>query len=226
METYCSLFFQQPTPDDFFYQKPITYQCDDHRIKVANDEKMEEHLLTAKQNFQEKLEQFRKMIKLAGKKEIAYDDMITDITELFLSGETIDRYPESVGSSSKSLTVLFWNLGNWSRGTNFKVPSNIEYDNIFFKEDKPGDYPDHVEEANNLFIQIVKSLRAHIVLNCEATSLLPYRGYLEKHGWNFALMMQLTCVAWLELEWKVVSSRLVDHMKQIQETYGIVQFIV
>ena len=42
IETYCDLFFQQPTPEDFFHQKPIVYQCEDHRIKVAQTEKMEE----------------------------------------------------------------------------------------------------------------------------------------------------------------------------------------
>ena len=202
------IFFQQPTPDDFFHQKPIVYPCEDHRIKVANDEKMEDRSRTAKQNFDEKVKYFKEQIKAAGKKEVAYDEMITDTTESFLSDEKIERNPESVGRSSKSLSVLFWNLGNWSCGTNFKVPSNVEYNNLFYKEEKPAEYPDHVPEANNLFIQMVRNLRAHIVFNCEASSLLPYRTYLEKYGWTLCfLMMQLTCVVWLELEWKVQSSR-------------------
>ena len=202
VDIYCDLFFQLPTSDDFFYQKPIVYQCDDHRIKVANSEKMEERSRNAKQNFDEKLKHFRDQIKVAGKKEVAYDDMITDITELFLSGEKIDRNPESVGSSSKSLSVLFWNLGNWSRGTNHKIPSNVEYDNIFYKEEKPSEYPDHVPEANNLFIQMVKNLRAHIVLNCEASTLLPFRGYLEKHGWTLCFndATDLCCLARIGVE--------------------------
>ena len=49
----------------------------------------------------------------------SYDDIISDITELFLSGEKIERNPESLGSSSKSLTTLMWNLGNWRRGMNW-----------------------------------------------------------------------------------------------------------
>ena len=51
-------------------------------------------------------------------KEYAYDDLVSDINELFLSGEKMARNPESLGSSSKSLTTLFWNLGNWKRGKN------------------------------------------------------------------------------------------------------------
>ena len=58
------------------------------------------------------MKSFKEQIKVAGKKEVAYDDMITDITESFLASEKIERNKESVGSSSKSLSVLFWNLGN------------------------------------------------------------------------------------------------------------------
>ena len=46
------------------------------------------------------------------KGEYAYDDLVADIIELFLSGERMARNPESLGISSKSLTTLFWNLGN------------------------------------------------------------------------------------------------------------------
>lgn len=31
---------------------------------------------------------------------------------------------------------------------------------------------------------MVKNLRAHIMLVCESLTLLPYRGYLEAHGWT------------------------------------------
>ena len=54
--------------------------------------------------------------------EYSYDDIVSDITELFLSGEKMERKPESLGSSSKSLTALFWNLGNWRRGENWRLP--------------------------------------------------------------------------------------------------------
>ena len=35
IEIYCDLFFQQPTPEEYFYQKSIVYQCEDHRLRVA-----------------------------------------------------------------------------------------------------------------------------------------------------------------------------------------------
>ncbi len=204
-QTYCSLFFEKPTPEEYFYQKAITYQCEDHRIKVADGEKMAEKSQAAKENFEKKVKSLEDVIKAGGKKETAYDDMITDMTELFLSGEAIDRNPESIGSSSKSLTVLFWNVGNWNRGKNFKIPSNIEYDNLFYKEDYPEKYPNHVEENNNLFIQIVKNLRAHVILNCEASTLLPFRKYLENHGWTICFndATDLCCLARVGVEGSV-----------------------
>ena len=66
----------------------------------------------AKQEFVENKEVLAAQVRLAGKDEMAYDDLITDITELFLSGEAITRDKESVGSSSKALTVMLWNFGN------------------------------------------------------------------------------------------------------------------
>ena len=37
---YCELFYSMPTPEDFFYQKAITYTCEDHRLRLKEDEKM------------------------------------------------------------------------------------------------------------------------------------------------------------------------------------------
>ena len=37
---YCELFFEKPTPEDFFYQKAITYTCEDHRLRLGDDDRM------------------------------------------------------------------------------------------------------------------------------------------------------------------------------------------
>ena len=197
IEIYCNLFFEKPTPEEYFYQKAIVYSCEDHRLRMKNDECMKERSQIAKNDFNEGKSVLADQVRLAGKNEMSYDNMITDITELFLSGEAIARNPETLGSSSKSLTVLFWNLGNWQRGINFRVPSDLEYQNLFYKEERPDTYPDHVPENNNLFLQMIKNLRAHIVLNCEATTLLPFREYLEKHHWTLCFndATDLCCLA-------------------------------
>ena len=89
--------------------------------------------MRAKQLFEERQLQLRDLVANAKKFEYSYDDIISDITELFLSGEKMERNPESLGSSSKSLTTLFWNLGNWRRGENWRLPSVIDPDKIYYK---------------------------------------------------------------------------------------------
>ena len=81
----------------------------------------------------------------AGKDEYAYDDLVA--AQCFLSGENIARNPESLGSSSKSLTTLFWNLGNWSRGRNWLIPSCVDGDKLYYKENHPDKFPDHVPDC-------------------------------------------------------------------------------
>ena len=38
MEAYCELFFEKPTMEEVYYMKPITYGCEDHRLKTMNNE--------------------------------------------------------------------------------------------------------------------------------------------------------------------------------------------
>ena len=64
-------------------------------------------------------------------------------------------------------------------------PSVIDSDKIYYKENKPDEFPDHVPENNNLFLQMLKNLRAHLMLVCEAATLEPHKEYLKDHGWSF-----------------------------------------
>ena len=191
------MFFEKPTLEDFFYQKPITYTCEDHRLRLCDDDRMLERSKRSKDEFEKKKDVLKANVRHASNEEMGYDDLVTDITELFLSGEHTDRNPESVGSSSKSLTTLFWNLGNWGRGINFRVPAELDYQNLFYKEMKPERYPEHEPENNNLFLQMVKNFRGHLILNCEASTLLPHQEYLQKAGWSvcFNDSTDLCCLA-------------------------------
>ena len=184
MDTYVQLFFTTPTIEDYFHGKTVVYGCEDHRLRVANTEPQEQRSRIAKQLFEERQLKLRDMVADADKNEFSYDDIISDITELFLSGEKIERNPESLGSSSKSLTTLMWNLGNWRRGMNWRLPSVVDEDKIYYKEHRKEKFPDHVEENNNLFLQMLKNLRAHIMLVCEAGTLEPHQKYLQDHGWS------------------------------------------
>ena len=185
MDTYVQLFFTTPTIEDYFHGKTVVYGCEDHRLRVANAEPQEQRSMRAKQLLEERQLKLRDMVADADKDEFSYDDIISDITELFLSGEKMERNPESLGSSSKSLTTLLWNLGNWRRGDNWRLPSVVDEDKIYYKEHKPDKFPDHVPENNNLFLQMLKNLKAHIMLVCEAGTLEPHQKYLQDHGWSF-----------------------------------------
>ena len=199
---YCELFYSTPTPEEFFYQKAITYTCEDHRLRLKEDDKMLERSMRSKEEFEKKKDVLKAKVRQAGDEEMGYDDLITDLTELFLSGEDIPRNPESVGSSSKSITTLFWNLGNWNRGVNFRVPAELDYTKLFYKETKKERYPDHVPEDNNLFMKMVKNFRGHIILNCEASSLLTHKEYIEKNGWKMCFndSTDLCCLARLGVD--------------------------
>ena len=163
---------------------------------------MLERSMRSKEDFEEKRNGLKAKVRQAGDEEMGYDDLITDLTELFLSGEDIPRNPESVGSSSKSITTLFWNLGNWNRGVNFRVPAELDYTKLFYKETNQERYPDHVREDNNLFMKMVKNFRGHIILNCEASSLLTHKEYIEKNGWKMCFndATDLCCLARLGVD--------------------------
>lgn len=135
-------------------------------MRMAKDERHAQRSLKAKQDFERKTEFLKNQIAKVEKLVFAYDDLFSDTTELFSSGEKIEWNEESVGTSSKSLTTLFWNIGNWRRGENWSAPSCIDFKKLYYKEEHPDTYPDHVPENNKLFLQMVKNLRAHMILIC------------------------------------------------------------
>ena len=206
LETYCVLHFDKPTIEEQFYQIPVVYGCDDHRLRLADLQRQQHRAEAAKARCEEQKIKLRDIVADSGKDEYAYDDLISDITEMFLSGENMQRNPESVGSSSKSLTTLFWNLGNWRRGLNWHLPNFIDPDKIYYKENKPDVYPDHTPERNNLFLQLIRNLKAHLVMICEAGTLEPHKEYLESNGWSLCFngAKDLCCLARLGVEGKIV----------------------
>ena len=112
---YCELFYSTPTPEKFFYQKAITYTCEDHRLRLKEDEKMLERSRKSKEEFEEKKDLLKAKVRQADDEEMGYHDLITDLTELFLSGEDIPRNPESVGAVART----FVSLRNWITQSSF-----------------------------------------------------------------------------------------------------------
>jgi len=90
--------------------------------------------------------------------------------------------------SSVSFSCMFWNLGKWQRSLMSKnpLPEHLEkYRNhIDFELDsehrKIGDRPMY----NNFFVNVVKNLKAHLFMNCEAGSIYDHRARLEEGGFS------------------------------------------
>ena len=84
IEIGCNLFFEKPTPEEYFYQKAIVYSCEDHRLRMKNDDylNMKERSQTAKDEFMVCKSVLADQVRLAGKNEMSYDNMIAGITEL------------------------------------------------------------------------------------------------------------------------------------------------
>ena len=93
IDAYVELFFTTPTIEEYFYGIPVVKGCADHRLRVANDEPQEERSRKAKALFEERQLQLRDLVAEAENFEYSYDDIISDITELFLSGEMMEKEP-------------------------------------------------------------------------------------------------------------------------------------
>ena len=103
--------------------------------------------------------------------------------------------------SSKSLSCMFWNLGNWQRKTHSKnpVPEHLEKLRPHIRFDLNTDHQPIRDKPlyNNYFVTAIKNLRAHIFLTCEASSLYENRELLEESGWRpcFNNFTDLMCAA-------------------------------
>ena len=83
---------------------------------------------------------------------------------------------------------MFWNLGNWKRLIFNKepLPPNLEKFRSSIRtgldtehkllQDKPA--------YNNFFVTAIKSLKAHVFLNCEAGSIFQSQDRLKEGGWD------------------------------------------
>ena len=105
--------------------------------------------------------------------------------------------------SSKALSVMFWNLGNWQRVIHGKepLPANLEKfrPNIRADIDELHKVLDLTKRPgyNNFFTTAVKNLSSHLFLNCEAATLVPVKERLEEAGWTLCFndWQDLLCAA-------------------------------
>ena len=72
-----------PTIEEYIYGRPVVYGCDDHRLRVANSEPQEQRSAQAKALCEDRKLQLKNIVADSGKDEYAYDDLVSDTTELF-----------------------------------------------------------------------------------------------------------------------------------------------
>ena len=103
--------------------------------------------------------------------------------------------------SSKALSVMFWNSGNWQRVSHGKepLPPNLEKFRPNMRSDIDTEHRplDNKPAFNNFFISAVKNLKSHLLLNCEAVTLVPIKERLEEAGWELCFndWQDLLCAA-------------------------------
>lgn len=114
-----------------------------------------------------------------------------------LSREYIDRDEKSVGTSSKSLTTLFSNLGNWREVRIGFFLHSLTTRRSTTRKTNQMCIQIMFQRTTNLFLQMIRNLSGHLVLNCEAGSLLPYKNFFKELGWSLCFndAQDLCCLA-------------------------------
>ena len=95
--------------------------------------------------------------------------------------------------SSKPFWCMFWNLGNSQRPrlASNPLPEHLEkyrtHINFDFDSEHKliGDRPLY----NNFFVNVVKNLRSHLFMNCEAASIYEQRARIEEGGYEVCFLM-------------------------------------
>ena len=116
-----------------------------------------------------------------------------------LDEEKVDHdYPYR---STKTISCMFWNLGNWNRKYHSKcpLPEHLEKFRPHIRFDLDAEHNPIGEKPlyNNFFVAAVRNLAAHLFMNCEAASLFEHRKRLEESGWTtcFNDFTDLMCAA-------------------------------
>ena len=103
--------------------------------------------------------------------------------------------------SSKALSVMFWNLGNWQRLIFQREPlaPNLEKFRPNIRSDIDTEHRVLVNRPayNNFFVSAIKNLKAHLFLNCEAGPIFQFQDRLREGGWELCFndWQDLMCAA-------------------------------
>ena len=184
----------------------LPYGCSDPRLHIRARQEVNRFTEKATGRHQGDFESLHSLIEdyIKDHREIPFAIILQLLACRYLGAGMLDEekldhdYPHR---STKTLSCMFWNLGNWNRKYHSKCPfpehlgkfrPHIRFD--LDAEHKPiGDRPLY----NNFFVTAVRNLAAHLFLNCEAGSLYENRERLEESGWTtcFNDFTDLMCAA-------------------------------
>ena len=184
----------------------LPYGCSDPRLHIRARQEVDKFTEKATGRHQEDFESLHSLIEdyIKDHHDIPYAIILQLLACRYLGAGMLDTekvdhdYPYR---STRSLSCMFWNLGNWNRKYHSKCPlpehlekfrPHIRFD--LDAEHRPtGDKPLY----NNVFVTAVRNLAAHLFMNCEAGSLFEHRERLEESGWTtcFNDFTDLMCAA-------------------------------
>lgn len=104
--------------------KTVTYSCKDPRLHERSKAEAEKRTTAARAKLSDELRHVAKIIdEYSQDQKMAYCLMNMVLAGAFLgAGSLLERDTDFPGRASKSLSVAFWNLGNWRRKNSEKFP--------------------------------------------------------------------------------------------------------
>ena len=182
------------------------YGCSDPRLHIRARQDVDKFTKTATGRHQEDFESLHALIEdyIKDHDVIPYAIILQLLACRYLGAgmldeEKVDR--DYTYRSTRSLSCMFWNLGNWNRKYHSKcpLPEHLEKFRPHIRFDLDADHNPIGNRPlyNNFFVAAVRNLAAHLFMNCEAGSLFENRKRLEESGWTtcFNDFTDLMCAA-------------------------------
>lgn len=168
------------------------FECNDPRLYTKIEWQMDRKSDRAETVLREEFENLQKEVReyIQKHQEIPYCVICRIMARAFLGGGILKERDEAYPfRSSAAISVMFWNAGNWCRKgfASTPLPEQLKKFERHIKrnlDEFHQDIPREESQYNNYFINVIKNLAAHVFLNCEATTVYPYKHLLEQQGWT------------------------------------------
>ena len=165
------------------------YGCSDPRLHIRARQEVDKFTMTATGRHQEDFESLHALIEdyIKDHDVIPYAIILQLLACRYLGAgmldeEKVDR--DYTYRSTRSLSCMFWNLGNWNRKCHSKcpLPEHLEKFRPHIRFDLDADHKPVGDRPlyNNFFVAAVRNLAAHLFMNCEAGSLFENRKRLGR----------------------------------------------